>query len=350
MSYRYNKPIAMPRLYWTLPVLFILGLAGCKRSPPGNVAALVNDRAITYDDLEKAYRRAQLASASERPAEDEVVSQKLEVLRSLIDNEIMLQRAEKQGLMAVDSDVEAQVKRFKVAYTPEEFEKWLQARNMKAEDLKAQFRRDLSIEKLFNKELTSKIRITDRNITDYYQANKAEFFRAEPQVHLARILVTPGPDPEVRNLKNSKAQNDREARRKIAMLEARVKRGEDFADLAVNYSEDPESAQNGGDMGFLLESSVDKTDIEVRRAVKSLRPGQISPIVRTPEGYQLLKVISREPAGQRELNDPRVQQTIRETLLNRKDRVLKAAYYEMARNGAKVVNYLAQSVLEQEGK
>jgi peptidyl-prolyl cis-trans isomerase SurA len=67
-------------------------------------------------------------------------------------------------------------------------------------------------------------------------------------------------------------------------------------------------------------------------------------VERTPEGYRILKVITREPAGQRVLDDPAVQQTIRETLLNRKDQLLKAAYYEVARDEAKVVNYLASSI------
>jgi peptidyl-prolyl cis-trans isomerase SurA len=55
-------------------------------------------------------------------------------------------------------------------------------------------------------------------------------------------------------------------------------------------------------------------------------------------------VITREPAGQRVLDDPAVQQTIRTTLLNRKDQLLKAAYYEVARDEAKVTNYLASSI------
>jgi peptidyl-prolyl cis-trans isomerase SurA len=67
--------------------------------------------------------------------------------------------------------------------------------------------------------------------------------------------------------------------------------------------------------------------------------------VRTQDGYRILKVITREPAGQRDLNDPRVQQTIRDTLLNRKDQLLKNAYYEVARNGSKINNYLAQSIV-----
>jgi peptidyl-prolyl cis-trans isomerase SurA len=83
--------------------------------------------------------------------------------------------------------------------------------------------------------------------------------------------------------------------------------------------------------------------------VMALQPGQVSPVIKTPEGYRVLKVISKEPAGQRELNDPRVQQNIRETLINRKDQLLRAVYYEVARNEAKVDNYYAQTVLAKMG-
>ena len=85
----------------------------------------------------------------------------------------------------------------------------------------------------------------------------------------------------------------------------------------------------------------------MRRVILGLKPGEISPVLPSPDGFRILKVISKEPSGQRELTDPRVQQTIRETLLNRKDQLLKAAYYEMARNEAKVVNYLARSVVDE---
>jgi peptidyl-prolyl cis-trans isomerase SurA len=75
-----------------------------------------------------------------------------------------------------------------------------------------------------------------------------------------------------------------------------------------------------------------------------MQPGQMSPILHTPAGYQILKLISKEPAGQRDLSDPRVQQSIRETLLSRKDQLLKTAYYETARNEAKIVNNLSKTV------
>ncbi len=338
-----------PCRFLPLLAVAILFMAGCKKSPPTNVAATVNNRVITYEELDRAYR-AQLSSPAERAGDDQVAIQRLEVLRSLIDNEIMLQRAEKLGLMAVDADVEAKFNELKAPYTQEEFQKQLQARSMKVEELRAQLRRDLSIQKLFNKEITSKISITDKDVSDFYTANKDGFNLAEPQVHIAQILVTSAPDPNVRNLKNDKAQNDPQARKKIEMLQARINQGDDFAMLAQNFSEDPNSAQNGGDLGFIPQSSLEKANPELRKMVMSLPPGRVSPIIRTQEGYRLLRVISKEPAGQRALTDPRVQQTIRETLLNRKDQLLKAAYYEVARNEAAVINYFAQSIMAGAGR
>jgi peptidyl-prolyl cis-trans isomerase SurA len=320
----------------------------CRHAPPANVAAEVNNHAITYAELEKTYQ-SQFPQPVEGTNEDQVMSQKLELLSSLITNEILLQRAEKLGLMAVDADVDTEFNRIKAPFTKEEFDSQIKARNMTVDDLKSQLRRDLTVNKLINKEITSHIAITDADVASYYNANKASFNLAEPQIHLAQILVTPFANPNVRNLKNSKAKNESEAVTKINDILARLKRGDDFSMLAQNYSEDPDSAPNGGDMGFIPESTLDKANPELRKLVTSLSPGAFSPI-HTQEGYRILRVIAREPAGQRELNDPRVQQNIRETLLNRKDQLLKNAYYEVARNGSKVENYLARSVIDNAGK
>jgi len=326
----------------SLAIVLVAFLSGCSRSAPANVAATVNGRPITFPELDKQYQ-SQFA-ASDRSSDDQVTIQKLEVLRTLVDNEIMLQRAEKMGLMAVDADVDAKFNELKAPYTQEEFQKQLNARKMTQEDLKAQLRRDLSVQKLFNKEITSQINITDRDIADFYGGNKASFDLAEPQIHMAQILVTPAPDPNVHNLKNDKAQNDDQARKKIENLYARIKQGEDFAMLAQNYSEDANSSQAGGDLGFIPESALEKANAELRRTVMALQSGETTNVIRTAEGYRILKVITKEPAGQRDLTDPKVQQTIRETLINRKDQLLKAAYYEVARNEAKVVNYFANQI------
>ncbi len=334
-------------LLLTLPLL--LSLTACKRAISDNVAATVNERTITYGDLDKQFQ-AQFTASAERPSDDQMVIQKLEVLRTLIDNEIMLQRAEKLGLMATDADVESRFAELKAPYTQEEFQRQLAARKMSADDMKAQIKRDLSVTKLINKEITSHISISDKDVTDFYNANKSSFNFPEPQVHLAQILVTPTPDPNVHNIKNDKAQNDDQARKKIDMLLARMHQGEDFGMLAQNFSEDPTSAPNGGDLGFVPDSALEKANPDIRKAIQAASPGQITGVVKTPEGYRVFKVYSKEPAGQRELTDPRVQQNIRETLLNRKDQLLRAAYYEVARDEAKVANYLAMSISENKSK
>jgi peptidyl-prolyl cis-trans isomerase SurA len=272
--------------------------------------------------------------------------QKLEVLRSLVDNEIMLQRAEKLGLMATDADVESKFTELKAPYTQEEFQRQLASTKMTVEDMKQQLKRDLSVQKLFTKEITSHISISDRDVTDFYNANKSSFNFPEAQIHLAQIMVTPNPDPNVRNLKSDKAQNEEQARKKIDMLVARLKQGEDFAQLAQNFSEETTSAPNGGDLGFVPESAMEKVNPEIRKAIQAASPGQVTNVVHTAEGYRVFKIYSKEPAGQRELTDPRVQQNIRETLRNRKDQLLRAAYYEVARDEASVVNYLALSIAQ----
>lgn len=333
---------------FSLALLLVLTNVACKKAPSDSVAATVNGRAVTFDELEKQYR-VLFPSEDGGNSEDQMAIQKLEILRGLVDNEIMLQRAEKLGLMAVDTDVEAKYTELRSPYTQEEFQKQLEARAMSDDDLRAQLRRDLSIQKLFNKEITSHIAITDKDVRDFYEANKASFNLVEPQIHLAQILVTPYPDPNVRNLRSDKAQNEEQAKAKITAIDARLKQGEDFSMIAQAYSEDVNTAPNGGDLGFIPESSLEQASVELRRAVMSLQPGQMSPIIESQEGYRILKLISREPAGQREIDDPRVQQTIRETLLNRKDQLLRAAYYEVARNEAQVVNYYALRIADNKG-
>jgi peptidyl-prolyl cis-trans isomerase SurA len=342
------KPILMKFALSSL-LISIVVLSGCNRSAPANVAATVNGRAISYADLDKQFE-SQFGGPGGTSSGDQAMIQKLEVLRTLIDNEIMLQRAEKLGLMATDADVEAKFNELKAPYTQEEFQKQLDQRKMSVDDLRAQLRRDLSVQKLFNKEITSRISISDKDISDFYAANKASFNLAEPQIHMAQILVTPSPDPNVRNLKNDKAQDDEQARKKIQSMVARLRQGEDFAMLAQNYSEDPNSSQNGGDLGFIPESALEKANADLRKTLMALRPGETTAALHTPEGYRILKLITREPAGQRELSDPKVQQTIRETLINRKDQLLKAAYYEMARNESKVVNYFVNGIIGNDEK
>jgi peptidyl-prolyl cis-trans isomerase SurA len=243
----------------------------------------------------------------------------------------------------------------KAPYTKEQFEQRLKERGLTEDDLKREFRRNITIEKVINKEITSKITISDSDIAAYYNAHKADFNLVEPRYHLAQIVVTSAPNPESGSVKN-KALNEADARKKIQMIENRLDSGEDFATVAMNYSEDPSTASNGGDMGFIPESAI-KSDPTAREIVSKLKAGQTSSVIpvmdpstRQAAGYRVVKLLAREPAGQRELNDPRVQQNIREQLRGRREQLLKTAYYEVVRNEARVEDYYAQQVLKNAGK
>ena len=321
----------------------------CGKQPGPDVAATVNNRPITYSDLDKFYKRQFVANA-DGSSQDQRQTQKLEVLRTMIDNEIMLQRSEKEGLMATDSEVDTKFTELRAPYTQEEFDRSLKQQGLTANDLRTQIRRELSLQKLINKEIVSHITISDADVTAYYTANKPNFNFPEPHLHMAQIIVTSQPDPNARNLKNDKAQNDEQARKKVEAIAQRLKQGEDFAQLAQNFSEDPNSAPNGGDLGLIGESALDKANPELKKMILAMNPGQLSGIVPTPEGYRIFKMISKEPAGQRELTDPRVQQTIRNLLMNRKDQLLRGAYLEIARSEAKVMNQFAKQVMSQAGK
>ncbi|PYX26254.1 MAG: peptidylprolyl isomerase, partial [Acidobacteria bacterium] len=236
------------------------------------------------------------------------------------------------------------------------FDQKLKDKKITLDDFRRDLRRSLTVEKVLNKEITSKINITDQDVSDYYNAHKGEFNLIEAQYHLAQIYVSPMPNPQVHNLKNDKAQNEIEARKKIQMLSNRLDSGDDFATLAMNYSEDTETSGNGGDLGFTPESSLQRTDPTTREIVMKLKPGQYSPIITVQDpaskrviGFRVVRLIAKEPAGQREYSDPRVQQAIRSQLRDRREQLLKAAYYEVLRDSAKVNNFYAEDVLKNSG-
>ena len=334
-----------------------LAVTGCgSKESSGDTMAKVNGKKILRADVEKYYR-SQTSASPQQPSGEEAASLRLAILKQLIDDEIMMQKAEKLGLLATDEEVEGKINEVKAPYTQEEFDKRLKERGLSVDDLKREFRRNITIEKVINKEITSKITISDADISGYYNAHKADFNLVEPRYHLAQIIVTTSGSPqESGGLKNTKALTEADARKKIQMVENRLESGEDFATLAMNYSEDQSTAGNGGDIGFIPESAI-KGDPTARDAVLKLKVGETSPIIpmmdpssRQVAGFRVVKLLAREPAGQRELNDPRVQQAIREQLRGRRQQLLKTAYYEVVRDEARVDNYYAQQILKNAGK
>ncbi|MGA2339412.1 MAG: SurA N-terminal domain-containing protein [Terracidiphilus sp.] len=329
-------------------------IAGCHRSPSADVVATVNGKEILRADLERNYQSS-LGDSPQKPSTEEADIRRLSVLHQMIQDEILQQEAAKLNLTASDEDVNAKLTEIHAPYTDEQFNDMLKQRNLSLEDFKRDIRRGLTETKLMNKEIESKINITDAQIAAFYAAHKADFNLIEPQYHLAQIVVTTAPAQQSPNLQGEKPANDGDAKRKIDAAYSQLESGVDFATVAVNLSEDPNTASNGGDMGFVRESQL-KADTEVYDAISKLKPDQFTDAI--PEydsghkvaGYAIFKLISREPAGQRELNDPRVQQAIHQSLHDSQKQLLQTAYLETLTDGAKVRNFLAEQILKQTGK
>ena len=315
--------------------------------------ATVNGKDILRSDLDKYYA-ASIGDSQQKPTPEQADIVRLNILRQMIEDEILWQRASKLKLAASDEDVNAKLTEMKAPYTQEEWDKQLKERNITVDDLRRDIRRSLTKTKLLNKEIESKINITQAQIGDYYAAHKSEFNLIEPQYHLAQIAVTTIPAQQTGNLQNNKAAGDADASKKIQALYNRLESGEDFGALAMNFSENPNTASNGGDMGFIPESQL-RGDSDVYSAVSKLKPGEITTVIpvyqsagssRRIIGYAIYKLIEREPAGQRELNDPRVQQAIRQGLCDGEAQLLKNAYFEVLDDDAKIHNYFAEQILK----
>jgi len=331
--------------------------AGCNKQTQHapDVWAVVNGKEVKRDEVDKYYR-TRVNPEGQEPSQEESLSLKLNVLDELIINEILLERAKKLNLEASDGEVEDKFTELKAPYTEDEFQRRLKDQGMSVDDLKLDLRRQLSIQKLLNREVVAKISITDQEVAEFYNSNKAQFNVAEPTYHLAQIKVTPRKDAQIRNRKNDDATNEAEAVRKTKMLMDRLNSGADFAQLAMDYSEDMNTASTGGDLGFVPGSGLTAPQVDpaLKRAVLGLKPGQVSQPIeardQTGPSYHILKLISRDPPGQRSISEPQVQQNIRDTLRSRKEQLLRSAYLAIARDDAKVANYLAQQVIEAAGK
>lgn len=321
----------------------------CAKNPGSDVAATVDGEKIYRADVEKYYENR--TSGSNQPLNAEQATElRLSILENLIENQILMHRAGKLGLLASDEEVDRRLKEIRSPYNDQEFTQRLQERKLSLDDVKREIRRSLTAEKVVNKEITSKVNITDQDIADYYTEHKSEFNLIEPRYHLAHILVTTSADPQGRD--PNKARNEPDARKKIDNILARLQAGEDFSSLAATYSEDNATSANGGDIGIVPESALKQTDTTTRDDVMKLKPGQFTPVIPLPNpasrqvaGFQIVKLISVEPAGLRDLSDQHVKQEIRQQLQDRRAQLLKTAYYEVMRNQAKIDNYYAQQVL-----
>ena len=256
----------------------ISGAVACGGSSTPNVAAdvwaTVDDRQIRQADVEKAYRR--VAPPQPVTSADEELGGKLSLLDEMITQRVLLKRGRELKIEVTDAEVETAYGERKRNLPDDTFQKQLKDRNLTVEDMKTALRDELTADRVIEREVTAKIAVTDAEVADFYNKNKAQFNVAEAQYRLAQIVVTPVRDPQIRNRKDDDATTPEAAKAKAQMLMGLLKGGTQFSVLAMDYSEDPQSAPNGGDLGFISASQLAQVPQQLREVVMRTEPGNAS--------------------------------------------------------------------------
>ena len=337
-----------------LLLLAIGGMSGaCRSTPaarppvPADAWAVVDGREIRQEEVEKAYRRA--AQLSPVPSADEALTAKLALLNELIVQDILLAKAKELKIELPNADLDKAYAEGRKNLTEDQFQQELNRRNVTAADMREGLRRDLLAQKVLEREVVSKITVTDGDVQSFFNANRSEFNRAEEAYHLAQIIVTPIREPQQVNRSGNDAGTPQEAAAKVQMLLERLKAGTPFGDLAADFSEDPETAQRGGDLGFVPVSALQRVTPALRDAVLKAEPGTLR-VVSNGGAHTIVFVVAREAAGQRDPSMPDVKERITSLLRGRREQLLRGAYLAAIRSEAVVANLVARRVLDAQGQ
>ncbi|MEO6212981.1 MAG: SurA N-terminal domain-containing protein [Vicinamibacterales bacterium] len=331
-----------------------LGVAGCKSpkkaEPPAASAdtwATVDGRPITRDDVEKNFRQTQDPASTLSP--EEAMTLKLSILNEMILQDLLLAKARALKIEVPDAELDASYAAQKKNVTDAVFEEELKKRKLVAADMRESVRRELIAKKLLDQEVVSKIAVTDQEVNDFFTANRAQFTVAEESYRIAQIVITPDRAAQPANRTGNDATTAQEAAFKVRMVMERLKAGTPFADVAMDYSEDPQSAPRGGDLGLVPVSALKQAPPALREAVIGQKPGTVN-VATSGGAHTIVAVIAHEQAGERDLSTPGVRDGITATLKGRKEQLLRTAYLSAARGDTDVVNHVARRVVESQGK
>jgi peptidyl-prolyl cis-trans isomerase SurA len=305
-------------------VLLMLALAGltaaCQAKPAAppvsaNAWAVVNGREITREDVDKAYRRNE--QSAQPLAEDEAFAARLAVLDDLIVQDLFLARARELKIDVTTSELDTAYAEARKNIPEEAFTQELARRQLTAADMREGLRREMVVQKLLEREVTSRVSVTDQEVSAFFQANRSQFNRTEDAYRVAQIVITPEKDAQIANRTGSDATTPQEATAKLQMIMERLKSGASFAAVAADFSEDPQTAPRGGDLGFLPLSTIQKYPPQLRDAVLTAKPGSAK-VLGANGGYVIAVVLGKDPAGQKDLGTPGVKDAISQSLIARR--------------------------------
>lgn len=251
---------------------FLAAGIGCStfKTPSEDAIATVDGVEIKVKDFTVKLRNAlNLLGSTSGLKEEDIVNIKREALDDLIEEKVMLIQAEKLGLKVTDDDLKKRVEEIRKDYTGDQFAQVFGGEKVDYKIWSEELRKRLLLEKLINREVSSKIIITDDEAQAYYQSNRSRYY-SEETVHVAQIVVP--------------------TREKADAVLKRIQAGEDFGTLAREVSTGPEAAK-GGDLGVFTRGVMPEV---FDRIVFSLVEGKTSKVVKSPYGFHLFKVLRKE--------------------------------------------------------
>lgn len=310
---------------------------------PNETAAKVNGKVITMQEVDRAVKlQAQGQESKLSPLE--LAGARLQVLQTLIEQEVMFQKAEKEGTVPSEDDITVEINKQKTASgkSADQIAKDMADQGMTDATLREQVKKAIAIQKLVEK-VTGKIEAPkDTEIDAFYNGNKDAFVKRKG-VKLAAIVVDPSNGGE-----GDSTTDEVSAVAKANEIIGKVKGGQDFATLAREYSEDQSKFQ-GGDLGYLSEDDLKQAFPEGTAAGLMNPQLQIGGVVnvRSQGKLFILKLQDRSDKDEAlTLESPGVRQQVIESLGNNRKQLLAASYQAVAMNEAKIENFLARKVVD----
>lgn len=266
-----------------------------------DVVVRVNDQIISRSDVERSQKQLEqeLQQNNASPAERE--QRQKDLLRDMIDQQLLLSRGKELGLNA-DAEVVRrldEIRKQNHLDSMEDLEKAARSQGVSFEDFKAQIRNNAITQQVVRDEVGQRLRLSPSQEQGYYDAHKQDFQQPE-QVRLSEILV---PTPE-----NATEAQVAQAQGKADAIAAQIKAGGDFAALAKKDSGGPTAAQ-GGDLGLFKRGALAKV---LEDQTFDLPVGQSTAPIRTRQGFVVLKVVEHQPGGVAPLKqvEPQVQEAM----------------------------------------
>jgi len=295
--------------YFLLPFL-ISALPACFAGDTviEEIVARVNNLSVTRSDYPRSKDELRKEAQQQDPVNaDKIVAERdKDVLRDLIDQQLLLEKGKDLGITA-DTDLIKKLDQMRKEMnldSMEELEKAAQAQGVSFEDFKQNMRNQIITQQVIGKEVGQRLVISKDEEQKFYDQHKNELDQPE-QIRLSEILISTDKKPgDTRD----EAQVLQDAQAKADSVLEQIKKGGAFEDVAKKDSEGPTAAQ-GGDLGYFKRGVLAK---ELEDKTFAMKPGEVSDVIRTKQGFIILKVIEHREAGVPPLSqiEPRIQDAV----------------------------------------